>query len=154
MFILTNYSDVNSNLRALCKELTRKYAHVYATEAKDRIFLLTILVPPDRQGLGIGTSIIQELKRYATRVGKPIYLDMVPSLGKNRQLFKFYTNLGFVQIEGRPKYELVFQPTSSLGSSGLPKMPGKKLPQMGLKMARRARGTKSASQKNREKSIS
>lgn len=79
------------------------FVKIWAFESTDRVELQQIEIPPEHRGGGIGTSIMEMLKSYASSVGKPIVLRPEPNRGKKAALERFYKRLGFVDNAGRNK---------------------------------------------------
>ena len=76
-------------------------------EYENKIKLDKISVPVALRNQGIGTEIINVLKEYSQRVGKPIVLNPEPEKGKKGALQRFYERNEFVDNAGRKKdYDL------------------------------------------------
>lgn len=74
---------------------------IYVTENDYKIHLMSIEVPPEDRSKGIGTNILNILKDYSVKVGKPIVLTPEAERGKKAKLDKFYRSSGFVHNKGR-----------------------------------------------------
>lgn len=80
-------------------------AILHITEHDDVIRLSDIEVKPEYRGRGIGSAVINRIKKYANSVGKPIVLSAQPHKGKKTALEKFYRNLGFRKPGSKRRFD-------------------------------------------------
>lgn len=83
-----------------------------AYETKEKIELMSIEVPEESRGLGVGAAAIRRLQAYASSVGKPIVLRPEAEKGRKGDLDRFYKSLGFVHNKGRNTDFVLSSPTS------------------------------------------
>ena len=83
-----------------------------AYETREKIELMSIELPRESRGLGVGTEVIRELQGYARSVGKPIVLRPEAERGRKGDLERFYRGLGFVHNRGRNVDFVLSSPTS------------------------------------------
>lgn len=78
---------------------------MHASETDNRITLSKIIVPAKQRGGGLGTSVMQDLIRYADANGKDIVLSPSTDFGGSSvaRLKAFYKGLGFVENKGANK---------------------------------------------------
>lgn len=78
----------------------------------DYLELSTIVIPEDMRKKGIGTEIINKLKKYADNVKKDIYLTPDISFGGTsfQRLVRFYKRMGFKRNKDQSKsHFMVYQ---------------------------------------------
>ncbi len=83
-----------------------------AYETREKIELMSIELPRESRGMGVGTEVMRELQGYAQSVGKPIVLRPEAERGRKGDLERFYRNLGFVHNRGRNMDFVLSSPTS------------------------------------------
>jgi len=90
-------------LEKLCDFFEAKYPGLSLAvyENEFRVYIQEIRFPPDMQSQGFGTEVVEKVKEYATKVGKPISLHPEPEPRKKKKLFDFYKDRGFVHNKGR-----------------------------------------------------
>lgn len=74
--------------------------------------LSTIVIPEDMRKKGLGTEIINKLKKYADNVKKDIYLTPDTSFGGTsfQRLVRFYKRMGFKRNKDQSKsHFMVYQ---------------------------------------------
>ena len=104
--------ELSSIIDGFSAQIPGLYLWAYETDRK--VELKEIKVPPEQRNQGLGGQIIEAIKDYARRVGKPVVLSPQPEFGKKKALDRFYRNHGFVYNRGRNKdYEIssFFGPT-------------------------------------------
>lgn len=62
--------------------------------------VMSAVVEPEYQGLGIGTALMKAACRDADREGIQLWLVMTPFPGREAELENFYVRLGFVKDKG------------------------------------------------------
>lgn len=72
-------------------------------EYENKIRLEKIFLPVALRNQGIGTEIINSIKIYSQKVGKPIVLNPEHEKGKKGALQRFYERNDFVDNAGRKK---------------------------------------------------
>ncbi|HEX6718171.1 MAG TPA: GNAT family N-acetyltransferase [Pyrinomonadaceae bacterium] len=75
---------------------------IWVGEDDEQIRLLDIALLPEFQNRGVGTALLERLKKYADREGK-VLRHMVFVLNNNAE--RFYERLGFKQIEDFGAYK-------------------------------------------------
>jgi ribosomal protein S18 acetylase RimI-like enzyme len=98
-------------LRAICEsvedlqqrlERTYDLEQLWITEGPKHVEIHNIRVKPENRNTGVGTQVIDEIKKYAASVGKHVVLFAEPDRGKKAALSRFYKRQGF-QKPGRSK---------------------------------------------------
>jgi predicted GNAT family N-acyltransferase len=90
---------------AIADALREKYPDVKLDlSGDDRLYLGRIVVPKDKRGQGVGSSVMSDLVKRADEAGVPV--DLSPSSdfgGSVGRLKDFYKRFGFVENKGRNK---------------------------------------------------
>jgi len=81
----------------------------------DKIHVINLQVPQEKQGKGIGSEVLGKLKGLSDSIGKPIELIAHPDSEKQQeQLNRFYERNGFTKLEGDDRKFSYFPPASSM----------------------------------------
>jgi len=90
---------------SIVKKWEDKGLDIYAYERDDRIVLSQIIVPKAVRSEGMGTGFMEELVKYADKVGKKITLTPSKDYGATSvsRLKGFYKRFDFVENKGRNK---------------------------------------------------
>lgn len=94
--------DLENKLKEKYPELTK----IIIFENKNFIEISSIEVAAKHQNKGIGTKVIEEIKKYSKKVNKPIILLSESKFKKDASLNKFYKNLGFKKPGGKKDFSL------------------------------------------------
>jgi len=76
---------------------------LWAYETNEKVELKSIRIPIEQRNQGIGGQIIEAIKEYARKVGKPVVLSPQPERGRTKDLERFYKEHGFLHNRGKNK---------------------------------------------------
>ena len=95
---------ISENIQDLQAQLELEYdlEQLWITEGPKHVEIHNIRVKPDDRNSGVGTKVIDAIKKYAASVGKRIVLFAEPDRGKKAALSRFYKRQDF-QKPGRSK---------------------------------------------------
>jgi hypothetical protein len=104
----------SSGLDAIVADIVSRHPglRLDAYETREKIELMSIELPRESRGVGVGTEVIRELQGYARSVGKPIVLRPEAERGRKGDLERFYRGLGFIHNRGRNVDFVLSSPTS------------------------------------------
>lgn len=94
--------DLEGQLKSAYPQVTK----LNLDDHRNAIELNSIEIEERNRSGGIGTRVIDEIKRFANRVGKPVVLTANAEPGKRTALNRFYRDNGFVRPGSKKDYSL------------------------------------------------
>ena len=109
--IRENSLRLDSKVQRLERKLLRKFPQlqelIIHINSNGSLYIKVIRVQKEYRGQGIGSKVIEFIKKFADEYGLIISLSPEPESGYKSKLDKFYKNLGFIANKGRHKdYQL------------------------------------------------
>ena len=96
----------NEELQRLVKSLEQQHPEIedlFAWENDREVRLDSISIRPEMRNRGVGSQVMQALKKFAASVGKPLVLSPEAGKGKKGALDRFYRRHGLIYNKGRRK---------------------------------------------------
>jgi GNAT superfamily N-acetyltransferase len=96
----------NDQLQQLVKSLEAQYPEItklFAWENDREVSLSSLEVHKKARNQGIGSAVMQALKKHAASVGKPLTLEPQAESRKKAALERFYRRHGLYRNKGRKK---------------------------------------------------
>lgn len=101
-------------MQELLKKIREKhpFIEIEADESSNKIEIMKIRIPMERQNLGIGSDVVKIIQDYAKSVNKPVVVRPAPEKRHKKDLERFYKRLGFVHNKGRNMDYALSSPTA------------------------------------------